>query len=215
MDFTIISQALPLLMAGTVNAVYLMVASLILSTILATGLALADIYGPALLRFLIRGYSWIARGTPPLILLFLAFYGFTAYGIRLSPMTSALIAFVTFATAYNFEILRAGFYGIPKDQFEAARALGVPLPKTLLRIVLPQLVPIIAPPYISRVTVLMKETSLASTVAVLEIMGATDGLIYSIGHPLTLITLAGLIYLLINMLLIFAEVVAERKWGHR
>jgi His/Glu/Gln/Arg/opine family amino acid ABC transporter permease subunit len=205
MDQTLLSQIFWMFLAGTGIALFLLVTSAVISTVLAVVLVVLDIYGPRPVRVVIRIYSWLAQTIPPLILLFLAFYGFTSYGIMLSPIVSAIIAFTVFATAYNFEILRASFEAVPKGQFEAAQALGVPLSATLRRIVLPQMLPIAAVPYIGRATVLLKETSLASAISVPEIMNVTGGLIYSGMSPLVLIGLAAFIYVVINFAMIGLE----------
>ncbi|MBF9235494.1 amino acid ABC transporter permease [Microvirga alba] len=211
MNANALLQPLSMYAWGIGNALFLLVASAVISTVLALVLTFADIYGPRSLSRGIRVYSWLAQTTPPLILLFLVFYGFTSNGITLSPMNSALIAFIAFATAYNFEIFRASFDGVPKDQFEAARALGIPLSQTLTRIVFPQMLPIAIGPYVGRATVLLKETSLASAISVSEIMNVTGGQIYAGGNPLLLIGIAGGIYIVLNLGLIAIESRMSRR----
>lgn len=197
--------SLPLLFWGALNALLLMLVSLIASTLIGSVLAIVDIWGPRWLRWPIRTFSWIGRGLPPLLVLFAAFYLTTAAGWRLTPMAAAIMAFTFFAAAYNFEIIRSGLLSVSKGQFEAAAALGIPFYRILLNIFIPQSIPLMAPSYISHATVLLKETSLASAISVLDIMGAVHGLMYSAGNPLGLMLMASLFYIAINGVLILAE----------
>lgn len=200
-----VADALPVFAKATGNALFLLAVSCVVSTVLGTALAVLDIAGPKLLRPVIRAYSWLAQTTPPLILLFLAFYGSTALGWLVSPMTAAVAAFVFFATAYYFEIFRASYDGVPRGQFEAARALGVPPLPFATGIVAPQVIRIAAGPFVGRTTVLFKETSLASAISVSEIMSASGAYIYSGASPLLMIAVAGGIYAFINIALIGLE----------
>ena len=190
---------------GTANALFLLVATALIASVIAAVLTVLDVAAPRPVRWLVRCYSWLAQTTPPLILLFVAFYGSSALGWFISPMAAALCAFVFFAAAYYFEILRASFNGVPRDQFEAACALGIPPHRFVFKVVMPQMLKIAAGPYIGRTTVLLKETSLASAISVPEIMNITSGFVYSGSNPLLLIGVAGLIYIFLNLALISLE----------
>ncbi|MCM2456457.1 ABC transporter permease subunit [Rhizobium sp. CG4] len=201
----------PSVASATLNALFLLVTTVFLSSFLAVWLTVADIAAPKALRLFIRLYSWLAQTTPPLILLFLAFYGSTAFGWFISPMTAAVIAFVLFATAYYFEIFRASYNGVPQDQFEAAYALGIPPLSFAIKVIIPQVVRIAAAPFIGRTTVLFKETSLASAISVSEIMSTTSAFIYSGENPLLMVAVAGAIYAIINTFLITIEKRCTRR----
>lgn len=196
---------LPALTRATLSALTLLSITVVISTFLAIWLTVVDIVAPPSLRAVIRIYSWLAQTTPPLILLFLAFYGSTAVGWFVSPMTAAVLAFVFFVTAYYFEIFRASYNGVPRDQFEAAAALGIPPVRFALGVVVPQATRIAAAPFIGRTTVLFKETSLASAISVSEIMSSISALIYSGSSPLLMVAIAGAIYAVINVTLITIE----------
>lgn len=198
-------SAAQLYLSGTLNALFLLVTSGVAALLLGLALTLIDIRGPFFSRWLLMTYSWLAQTTPPLILLFLAFYGSSALGYHVAAMMAAFAAFVFFATAYYYEIFRAAYAGVPQGQFEAARALGVPPASFGLKVVLPQMLRIAAGPLIGRTTVLFKETSLASAISTLEIMSVTNGFIYAGGNPLLLVAVAGAIYVTINVLLIRLE----------
>jgi cystine transport system permease protein len=200
---------------GTIEALFLLVASAVLSTLMGLVLAGADILGPRWGRWAIKTYSWLAQTTPPLILLFLAFYGSSAFNWQIGPMLAAVIAFTFFASAYYYEIFRASYEGVPPGQIEAARALAVPPLHLVGRVVLPQMLRIAAAPYIGRTTVLFKETSLASAISTAEIMSVTNGFIYSGGNPLLHVAVAGAIYCTINMALIRLERLLSHRYATR
>lgn len=202
MDMALFSQIGLIFLKGTAIAVLVTVVCQVVSTALAVVLTIVDISGPRPFSIVIRAYSWLAQTIPPLILLFAVFFGFTSMGFQVSPIVSTIIAFAVFSTAYNFEILRASYEAVPTGQTEAARALGLSLVKTFRLVILPQLVPIAALPYIGRATVLFKETSLASSISVPEIMGATNGLVYSGANPLLLIAISGAIYAAVSVCII-------------
>lgn len=190
---------------GTLQALLLLVASAALATLIGLVLTAIDVSGPRWGGWIIRAYSWLAQTTPPLILLFLVFYGSSSFNWQISPMLAAIIAFTFFSAAYYFEIFRASFNGIHPGQFEAAKALGVPAFHMVFRVVLPQMWRIAAGPYVGRTTVLFKETSLASAISTSEIMSVTNGFIYSGGNPLLYVALAGVIYCTLNIMLIRLE----------
>jgi His/Glu/Gln/Arg/opine family amino acid ABC transporter permease subunit len=196
---------IPALARATLAALLLLSITVVISTFLAIWLTVVDIVAPRSLCTFIRIYSWLAQTTPPLILLFLAFYGSTTFGWFISPITAAVLAFVFFATAYYFEIFRASYNGMPHDQFEAAAALGIPPFRFAIGVVVPQVTRIAAAPFIGRTTVLFKETSLASAISVSEIMSTTSALIYSGSSPLLMVAIAGAIYAVINVTLITIE----------
>ncbi len=196
---------LPLLLQGALNALILMLVSLAASTLIGGALAFVDLWGPRWCRVPIRLFSWVGRSLPPLLVLFAVFYLTTAAGWRLTPMTAAIIAFTFFGTAYKYEIIRSGLISVPKGQFEAGAALGIPFSSLFFRVVVRQAIPLMAPSYISHTTVLLKETSLASAIAVLDVMGAVNGLIYSAGNIMALMMMAAVFYLVVNGIMIVIE----------
>ncbi|WJR65008.1 ABC transporter permease subunit [Neorhizobium sp. CSC1952] len=208
---TAISDGFPVFGQALLNAFILLATSCVLSTILGALLCVVDICAHRSVGLLVRTYSWLAQTTPPLILLFLAFYGSTMMGRAISPMTAAIIAFVFFATAYYFEIFRASYEGVPRGQFEAARALGIPPLPFATGVVVPQVIRIAAGPFVGRTTVLFKETSLASAISVSEIMSTASAYIYSGASPLLMVAIAGGIYAVINIALIALEKQLTRK----
>ncbi|MDX1052981.1 ABC transporter permease subunit [Sinorhizobium medicae] len=202
---TEMGQTVALYMQGTGQALLLLVVSGALSVLIGLGFMLLDIGGNRFNGTVIRIYSWLAQTTPPLILLFLAFYGSTWAGWNVSPMVAAIAAFTFFAAAYYYEIFRAAYEGVPVGQAEAARALGIPYWSFVRSVLLPQVLRIASGPLIGRTTVLFKETSLASAISTAEIMSVANGRIYAGGNPLVHVLIAGAIYATINIVLIRIE----------
>ncbi|NSZ66149.1 ABC transporter permease subunit (plasmid) [Agrobacterium tumefaciens] len=200
-----LGQTLILYLQGTLQALILLVVSGVLSVLIGLCFMVVDLAGHKITSFILRIYSWLAQTTPPLILLFLAFYGSTWAGWNVSPIVAAIVAFTFFAAAYYYEIFRAAYEGVPSGQAEAARALGIPYFSFVRSVLLPQVLRIASGPLIGRTTVLFKETSLASAISTAEIMSVANGRIYAGGNPLVHVLIAGAIYATINIALIRFE----------
>lgn len=191
--------------AGLGQALCLLFVSGALAFVLGILVLLIDLDGPKRLRPVVRFVSWLLQTTPPLILLFMAFYGSTALGWNVSPMVAAIAAFTLFSTAYYYEIFRAGYQGVPQGQIEAGLALGVPRWRMFANVLAPQMLRIASGPLIGRTTVLFKETSLASAISTSEIMSVANSRIYAGDNPLVQVSIAGAIYATINIALILLE----------
>lgn len=200
-----LGQTLILYLQGTLQALILLVVSGVLSVLIGLCFMVVDLAEHKITSFILRIYSWLAQTTPPLILLFLAFYGSTWAGWNVSPIVAAIVAFTFFAAAYYYEIFRAAYEGVPSGQAEAARALGIPYFSFVRSVLLPQVLRIASGPLIGRTTVLFKETSLASAISTAEIMSVANGRIYAGGNPLVHVLIAGAIYATINIALIRFE----------
>jgi His/Glu/Gln/Arg/opine family amino acid ABC transporter permease subunit len=211
-DWVLLERYLRLLAWGAQYTVYLSIATLILSTLLALPLALISLSSIRIARWGIAVYSWVVRGIPELIILFIAFFGLPQIGVKLDPLPAAVLAFVIFSTAYNLEIFRGGLRGISQGQYEAARALGLPYGRTIRRIILPQLVRIVLPPYATNATTILKRTSLASVIAVSELTATSNRLIVATDRPFEILSLAALLYVLLNSVIIIGERKLERRF---
>lgn len=123
------------------------------------------------LRWLTRTFVWIIRGTPLMLQVFVIFYvPGLLFGTPIRErFLAALIAFVINYAAYFSEIYRGGIEGIPKGQYEAAQVLGMTKAQTFIRVVLPQVVKRIVPPMSNEIITLVKDTSLARVISVMEI----------------------------------------------
>ena len=130
-----------------------------------------------------------------LVILILIYYALPFLGVRFSSWTSAILAFSLVMSAYSAEVFRAGIEGVPRGQFEAAAALGLPFLLTLRRVILPQAMRAIVPPMTGNCVSMFKDTSLASTVALPELLNEATNSQALHANPSPLI-MAALIYVM-------------------
>lgn len=182
MDFSWVSAYWPLIVAGAVQTVLLLVISVVFGFVLAIGLAFAQVIGPRWLRWFAKGYCTVFRGTPLLIQLWLFYYGVGSFlpmvpGLRESilwPIVRegfffAAVSFTLNYAAYEAEVLRGALLAVPKGELEAGRAFGM-RPFTLLRrIWLPRAIRIALPTIAGEVVLQLKATPLAFTVTVMDL----------------------------------------------
>ena len=171
----VLASSLPALMRGLINTLLLGVMSIAVGIPVGLGISLVRLYAARPLRLLAVGYIDIFRAMPVLVVLILVYYALPFLGISLSSWASAITAFSIVMAAYSAEVFRSGIESIPRGQFEAAEALGLPFLLTLRKIVLPQALRVVIPPTTSNCVSMFKDTSLASAVALPELLKeATD-----------------------------------------
>ncbi|MBR0554368.1 amino acid ABC transporter permease [Ciceribacter sp. L1K23] len=169
-NLDVLMNSLPALLWGLVVTLQIGVTSILVG--LAGGLLLAvtRLYAPAFIKLLIRIYIDIFRSIPLLVLLIVVYYALPFVGIRLSPFLSAVTALSLVSAAYTAEIFRAGIEAIPHGQFEASAALGLSNRHTMVDVILPQAIRIVIPPLTNNCINVMKDTALASVVAMPDLL---------------------------------------------
>lgn len=205
-------RALPMLMRGLVNTFQLAVAAIIIGTIAGMALCIARLYGLWPLRYLAIGFIDIFRALPILVVLIVVYYALPFVGIRLSSFTSATLALSIVLAAFTAEVFRAGIKAIPPGQFEAAKALGLPFMVTLVRVIIPQAARIAIPPQTSNCISIVKDTSLASVVAMPDLLKQATDAQALMANPSPLIAAAG-IYLIILWPLVRLVAWLERRYA--
>lgn len=198
MDTGIIIKTLPILLKGCVMTVELTVITLIIGTVLGILFALMKLSNNIVLRLISGFYTWIIRGTPMLLQLFFFYYGLPFIGIRLSPMQAAIIGLGLNSGAYMAEIIRGGILSIDKGQFEAAKALGFNYSETMQKIILPQTFKVIIPPVGNEFITILKDTSLVSTIAMVELMRTAQQMYASTFRPIEIFFTAAVLYLIMT-----------------
>ncbi|XUY28879.1 amino acid ABC transporter permease [Agrobacterium sp. rho-8.1] len=163
-------NSLPQLLWGLVVTLQIGITSIICGLVGGLFLAVARLYAPDVFKLLIRGYIDIFRSIPLLVLLIVVYYALPFVGIRLSPFLSAVTALSLVSAAYTAEIFRAGIEAVPHGQFEASAALGLSNRNTMVDIILPQAVRIVIPPLTNNCINVMKDTALASVVAMPDLL---------------------------------------------
>lgn len=187
-------DAMPALLRGLRNTFLLGIAAILIGVTTGLGIALVRLYAAKPLRWLAIAYVDIFRAAPVLVVLILIYYALPFVGIRFSSWTSATLALSIVMAAYSAEIFRAGIEAVPKGQFEAAEALGMHFFLVLRKVILPQALRTVIPPTTSNCISLFKDTSLASAVALPELLKEAQDAQALHANPTPLIG-AALIYL--------------------
>lgn len=160
----------PLAQGALLGTIPLALLSFIFGLALAFVVALARLSDHRVPRALAAAYISIIRGTPLLVQLFIIFYALPSAGLVIAPFTSAVIAFSLNVGGYAAEVIRAAILSVPRGQWEAAQVIGLNYPKTLVRVILPQALRVAVPPLSNTFISLVKETSLASSIMVIELL---------------------------------------------
>ena len=156
------------------------------------------------IRFIINVYLWVFRGTPLLLQLFFFYFGLTyvtlpnGESITLSMFTAAVISFVLNYAAYFAEIYRSGIESMPVGQYEAAKVLGYSRVQTFFRIILPQVIKRVLPAVTNEMITLVKDTSLAFTLSVMEMFTTAKALASSQVSMMPFVA-AGIFYYVFNL----------------
>ena len=206
-------RVLPLLLSGLWMTVQLAVFAILFGMPLGLAVAVLRLYGPAPLRWLATGFTDVFRALPMLILLILLYYALPFMGIRLSSFVSAVTALSIVLAAFSAEVFRAGIEAIPRGQVEAARALGLHFRAVLRHVVLPQAIRVVVPPLTGNCVGIVKETSLASVVALPELLKQGNDAQALTANPTPLIVVAA-IYLVILWPLVRVLGRLERERTH-
>lgn len=210
---------LPKLIQGATLTLELTAISVIAGLIVAIPLGIARSSKLWYVRSLPYAYIFFFRGTPLLIQLFLVYYGLGQFeAVRdsvlwpylRSPFWCAVITMTLHTAAYIAEILRGAIQAIPPGEIEAARALGMSRFKTLVHIVMPRAARIGLPAYSNEVILMLKASSLASTVTLLELTGMTRTIIARTYQTVDMFLIAGSIYLVMSFVLIQGFKLLER-----
>lgn len=211
MDLGFFAEILPKLFAGLPLTLELAGQSILYGGVLALVLALAQRLEIPVIDWPIRGFVALFRGTPLLVQIFLIYYGLGQFrptlqalglwGLFREPYWCAILALTLNTAAYGSEILRGGLQSVPKGQIEAAQAAGMPPLLLLRRIILPVALRQALPAYGNEIILMVKGTSLASIVTLMEVTGIAYGIISQTYRAIEVFACAGAIYLVLNFLI--------------
>jgi len=201
----------PMLLMGLVTTIQLGVLSIIGGLVLGLILALARLYASKSVKFFVKAYIDIFRSIPLLVLLIIIFYALPFVGLSLSPFYAAATALIVVSGAYTAEIFRAGIEAIPKGQFEASEALGLGYRHMMSDIILPQAIKIVIPPLTNNCINVIKDTALASVVAMPDLLKQATQAQAVAANPTPLIA-AAVIYLMFLLPLVLWVSRLENKF---
>ncbi|MFO1058200.1 MAG: amino acid ABC transporter permease [Dongiaceae bacterium] len=185
----------PYIARGITVTVELTLLSLCVSAVLGLAAAMGKMSASRLASVPARIYIEVIRGTPALLQIFLVYFGLTSYGVRLEPLPAAVITLGMIGGAYLAEIFRAGIESVDRGQVEAATSLGMKRGAIMRRIVLPQAMVLILPPFTNFLIALIKDTSLALTITVPDIMYRAYDAANQSFRSMEIYAMAGVIYL--------------------
>ena len=174
--------------------------------------ALGRISGIKPLEYFLEFYIWIMRGTPLMLQLLFFYFALPMFDIRLSGMTSALLAFSLNYTAYFTEIFRAGIQSIERGQYEAATTLGMTYVQTIKRIILPQMIKRVLPPVSNETINLIKDTSLIYILAMNDLLRVARTIVQR-EFDMTPFVIAAAFYLIMTFVLTWMFKKLEEHYG--
>jgi len=209
------AEFLPILLQGVGLTIAVTIGSLVLSTILGLVWALLRVSGVRALAGLSAGLINLIRGIPIIVLLFYLYFVMPDFGIALTALQAAILGLGLAYSAYQAENFRAGIEAIDKGQIEAAQAIGMGWWLTMRRVILPQAVRIVLPPYGNIMIMLLKDSSQASTITVAELALQGKLIASSTFKNTSVFTLVALMYLTMSIPLILLVRHFEKKAGHR
>lgn len=199
-----------ILIPGLTMTIPLTVISFAFAMVIAVVVALVQFANIQGLKQIARFYIWVIRGTPLLVQLFLVFYGLPDIGIVLDPFPAAVIVFSINEGAYCAETMRASLEAVPVGQIEAGRCVGMSYLQIMRRIVLPQAFRTAFPPLSNSLIAMVKDTSLASNITVMEMFMATQRIAARTYEMLPLYCEVAVIYLMFSTVLTFVQ-----RWGEK
>lgn len=220
MDLELMADAVPRLLEGLPLTLGLVSLSLACGFVLAVGLALVRIGGNRVASRIVYGYVYVFRGTPLLVQIFLIYYGLGQFHwlrdsavwiVLREPFWCAIIALTLNTAAYTSELIRGGIESVPHGQIEAARACGMSGALLFRRIVFPIAIRQALPAYGNEVILMVKSSSLASTITIMEVTGIAKKIISQTFQPVEVFIVAGSIYLALNFIVTRAVMIIERR----
>ncbi|MBL36000.1 MAG: amino acid ABC transporter permease [Oceanospirillaceae bacterium] len=220
-DYNVVLDSLPLYFAGVLVTLKLLLIALAVGLLLAVPLAVMRVSKQALVNFPAWLYTYVIRGTPMLVQLYLLYYGLAQFeAVRESfmwPYLSsatfcACLAFAINTSAYTAEILAGSLKATPHGEIEAAKAMGMSRGKLYRRILLPSALRRALPQYSNEVIMMLHTTSLASVVTLIDITGAAKTVSSQYYLPFEAYITAGLFYLGLTFILVRLFKLAERRW---
>lgn len=220
-DYNVVLDSLPLYFGGVLVTLKLLLIALAVGLLLAVPLAVMRVSKQALVNFPAWLYTYVIRGTPMLVQLYLLYYGLAQFeAVRESfmwPYLSsatfcACLAFAVNTSAYTAEILAGSLKATPHGEIEAAKAMGMSRGKLYRRILLPSALRRALPQYSNEVIMMLHTTSLASVVTLIDITGAAKTVSSQYYLPFEAYITAGLFYLVLTFILVRLFKLAERRW---
>jgi len=218
--FTAAYDALPYMLGGVVWTVGLIVGAMLLGLALGVPLSVLQVYGPKPVRRAVSLYVWLFRGIPILVQLYIFYFGIlswlstvpglTQLGLD-SPFVAAVLVLGLTSSAYQSQIFRGAIQSLPQGQLKAARALGMTDAQAIRTIVLPQALRLSIPAWSNEYSILLKDSALAFTIGVVEIMARMRAIASATHEPVSMAFVAGIIFFALTWVGVKALALLENK----
>ena len=222
MDFDLMITSLPKLLSASVITLQLLSASLIAGMVFGLLFAILRLSKNIVINQFAYGYSYVFRGTPLLVQIFIIYFGLGQieylrstflWVVLKEPYWCAIIAFALNTGAYTSEILRSAFQTIKPGIIEAGKSLGISSKIIFYKIQIPIAIRQSLPAYGNEIILMMKGTSLASTVTLMDLTGVAKYIISTTFKPIEVFIVAGGIYLFMTFLIHNLIKYLERKYS--
>jgi polar amino acid transport system permease protein len=207
------AEFLPVLLQGAVVTVEVTVLSFALSSLIGLVLALAKVSHFKPVSAAAATLVNVIRGLPIIVQLFYIYFVLPEFGIQLSAFQAGVIGLGIAYSAYQAENFRAGIEAVDHGQLEAAQAIGMRMPLVMRRVILPQAFRIALPPYANTLVMMLKDSSLVSTITVAEMTRAGQLIASSTFQNMTVYTLVALLYLAMSLPLVWILRRLEHRLG--
>ena len=223
MDFELMSNSFPKLLNATVITLKLLSLSLFFGLFIGLFFAVMRMNKNPIINKFAYTYSYVFRGTPLLVQIFIIYFGFgqiefirssILWVILKEPYWCAIIAFALNTGAYTSEILRSAFQTIKKGYIEAGKSLGIPNKVIFYKIQIPIAIKQSLPAYGNEIILMLKGTSLASTVTLMDLTGVAKYIISTTFKPIEVFIVAGSIYLFMTFLIHNFIKFLERRYNY-
>lgn len=220
LDFSVMVPFIPILLKGLGVSLIIGISSFLIAVVLSIIVGAIRFNKPnnifiKIIYYILGIYIEIFRGTPLLVQLFIFYFAFPSIGIAMPAMMAAIVAMSLNSTAYYAENVRASIMSIDKGQYEAAKTLGYSKFQTNIFIILPQAIRIAIPPFMNGFSTIIKETSIVSTIPIIELMRTGNQIYAKNFRSFEIYVTLALIYFIINYPITFlAKYIESRlsKW---
>ena len=201
---------------GLVNTFSIALIAIVLGTVLGIAIGMILTYGKKGVQYPFRAYVDVMRGLPVLVTVFVVYYFLNAvlkmlFGFQLSQNTSGAVALTLFSASQMSELTRGALQAIPQGQIEAGRAIGLTFPKIFFRILLPQAVVQMIPPWINSATEMIKASTLLGMIGVVDLLLVTRQIVAKYNDALVYYVIIGCFYFILNTMIEIAGKKLSKK----
>lgn len=201
LDYSSILPFWQVFLEGAWMTVKFSVIALILGLILGIAGGICKTSSIKVLQAVASLYTWIFRGTPLLVQLYIIYFGLAQIGLKFDPFEAGIIGMALNTGAYITEIIRSGIQAVDKGQTEAAFSIGMSKPVMMFRVIGPQAIKIAIPPLVNQFIMTIKNSSMVSTITITELFRTGEMVITTTFRPLETYTVIGALYLVMTSIL--------------